>query len=129
MEPHNPKSFAPEVSLCNALAVGDVIVSCSVWVAIVLLLLLVLGPLLFRFVLRPIRIRQLLNHRRQGHRRRLIRDGASQEEVENYAEHPAHLSFAQHKHLNMDEETSKYSRRAVFAAERAKKGERETRNV
>lgn len=113
MELHNQNNCAPDASVCTALAVGDVIVSCSVSIVIVLLLLLLLGPLFFRFVWRPLRIRQFLQHRREAHKRRLIMDGRPKEEVDNYAKWPVHLSFSQHKHLHMDEDTSKYSFRAM----------------
>ena len=121
------KPCSPDASVCTALAVGDIIVACAVWVVIVLLLLMVLGTLFFRFLWRPLRLRQFLHERQEANKRGLIDEGRSEEDVRNYKQQPVHLTYAQHKHLHMDEETSKYSIRArnekLRAMETAKSGE------
>lgn len=112
MEAPAPNS-APSAPLCTAIAVGDVCVWFSLWIVVIIFLLMILGPLFYRFVWRPRRIRYFLDLERLVRREHLVTMNASQKRIEEEERKPVYLSGSLHDHLGMDEETSIYSYRAA----------------
>ena len=104
-----------------AIAVSDIIVSCSVWVVVVLVCLIIFGPLFFRHFLRPVRIRQLQRAIREGRRQLIHPDLQSNKAfVESIVNEPVYLSRSHHMALGLDMDKDGYSFRSAVAAERRK---------
>ena len=106
-----------------AMAVGDVIVSCCVWIVLILLLMLLLGPLIFRHAWRPYRIRTIKNQIRQG-RRALVHPVHAKDtaRVEAFVNAPVYLHRGHHARLHLDMEKDGYSLVSQLIAKRKKEG-------